>query len=68
MSLTNTEPLVKIRKFLIMKTRPVIDDSEQLESMKSSNKPVTSYGFPLIPRKSDAIVTVEHIRQIQEEA
>jgi hypothetical protein len=29
---------------------------------------VTPYGFPLIPRKSDAIVTVDHIRQLQEES
>jgi hypothetical protein len=29
---------------------------------------VTPYGFPLIPKKSDAIVTVDHIRQLQEES
>lgn len=27
---------------------------------------VTPYGFPLIPKKSDAIVTVDHIRNIEE--
>ncbi len=31
------------------------------------NDTVTPYGFPLIPRKSDAIVTVDHIRQLQDD-
>ena len=34
------------------------------ESVRES---VTPYGFPLISRKSDAIVTVEHIRQLQDD-
>ncbi len=29
---------------------------------------VTEYGFPKIPRKSDAIVTVEHINRLMEES
>ena len=33
----------------------------------SVQESVTPYGFPLISRKSDAIVTVEHIRQLQDD-
>jgi len=29
---------------------------------------VTEYGFPIIPKKSDAIVTVEHIQGLLEES
>ncbi len=29
---------------------------------------VTEYGFPMIPKKSDAIVTVEHINRLMEES
>jgi hypothetical protein len=37
-------------------------------SVSHVSESVTPYGFPLIPRKSDAIVTVDHIRQLQEES
>lgn len=29
---------------------------------------VTTYGFPVIPKKSDAIVTVEHINRLTEDS
>jgi hypothetical protein len=32
------------------------------------NDEVTEYGFPIIPKKSDSIVTVEHINRLLEES
>ena len=29
---------------------------------------VTEYGFPVIPKKSDAVVTVEHINRLMEDS
>jgi len=33
---------------------------------KKSQITPSTLGFPLIPRKSDQVVTVEHVRQLQE--
>lgn len=36
--------------------------------VSETHEPETPYGFPLIPRKSDTIVTVDQIRRLQEES
>jgi len=33
-----------------------------------TSESVTPYGFPLIPKKSDAVVTVEHINRLLEDS